>query len=38
MQKFEVKAKPVIIMSQPPKTNNGDRKWIKDNSRKCNAD
>ena len=34
---IEVKAKPAIITSQPPKTNNGDRKWIQHNLRKRNA-
>ena len=40
MQNFEVKSNPVIITSQPSKTNNscnGDRKWIKYSLRKRNA-
>ena len=36
-KRFEVKAKSIIITTQPPKTNNGDRKWIKCNSRTRNA-
>ena len=39
-KRLEVKAKSVIITSQPPKTNNGyngGRKWIKCDSRKSNA-
>ena len=35
-KKYEVKAKPEIISSQPPKMNKSDRKWIKCNSRMRN--